>query len=72
MLISNICSPSMNLKIKNLGRDEHGNLRFRILRESREKRMDWIYKHKEIVQEGQKKPIESNENRQFEIPVFSW
>ena len=60
----------MSLKIKSLGRDEHGNLRFRILREPKEKRMDWIHKHKETVQEDQKKPFESNENRKFEIPVF--
>ena len=31
MLVSDICGPSMNLKFKSLGRDEHGNLRFRIL-----------------------------------------
>lgn len=62
----------MSLKIKNLGRDEHGNLKFQILREPKEKRMDWIYEHKETVQEDQKKPFESNENRKFEIPVFSW
>lgn len=71
MLVSDICGPSMNLKFKSLGRDGHGNLRFRILREPREKKMNWLYKHKETVQEGQKKPIESNESH-FEMPVFSW
>lgn len=72
MLVSDICGLNMNLKFKILGRDEHGNTKFRILREPREKRMDRTYEHKETVQEGQKKPIESNENRKFEMPVFSW
>lgn len=72
MLVSDICGLNMNPKFKILGRDEHGNTRFRILREPREKRMDRIYEHKETVQEGQNKPIEPNENRKFEMPVFSW
>lgn len=71
MLVSDICGPSMNIQFKSLGRDEHGNLRFRILREPREKKMNWLYKQKETVQEGQKKPIKSNESH-FEMPVFSW
>lgn len=73
MLISDICGSSMNIQFKSLGRDEHGNLRFRILREPREKRMDWLYKHKdkESVHEGTKKSISPNESH-FELPVFSW
>ena len=68
MLTSDICGPSMNL----IGRgNEQSNPRIRIIREPREKRMDWLYKHKETVQEGQKKPIESNESH-FEMSVFSW
>ena len=71
MIISDICGPSMNLKFKSLGRDEHGNLRIRIIRESRKFRMDWLYKHKESVHEGTKKTISPNESH-FELPVFSW
>ena len=67
MLISDICGPSMNLGRGN----EQSNPRIRIIRESRKFRMDWLYKHKETVQEGQKKPIESNESH-FEMSVFSW
>ena len=67
MLISDICGSSVNL-----GRcNEQSNPSIRIIRESRKFRMDWLYKHKETVQEGQKKPIESNESH-FEMPVFSW
>ena len=43
----------------------------RIIRESRKFRMDWLYKHKESVQEGTKKSIGPDENH-FELPVFSW
>ena len=67
MLISDICGSSMNL-----GRcNEQSNPSIRIIRESRKFRMDWLYKHKETVQEEQKKPIESNESH-FEMSVFSW
>ena len=71
MLVSDICGPSMNLKFKSLGRDEHGNLRFRILREPREKRMEWISKSKESAHESTKKSISLNKSH-FELPVFSW
>ena len=68
MLITDICGTSMNF----IGRgNEQSNPRIRILREPREKRMDRTYEHKETVQEGQKKPIGSNESH-FELPVFSW
>ena len=62
-----ICGSSMNI-----GRcNEQSNPSIRIIRESRKFRMDWLYKHKETVQEEQKKPIESNESH-FEMSVFSW
>ena len=68
MLTSDICGPSMNL----IGRgNEQNNPRIRIIRESRKFRMDWLYKHNESVQEGQKKTISPNESH-FELPVFSW
>ena len=67
MIISDICGPSMNLERGN----EQSNSRIRIIRESSLKRMNWLYKHKETVQEEQKKPIESNESH-FEMSVFSW
>ena len=68
MIISDICGPSMNF----IGRgNEQSNSRIRIIRESRKFRMDWLYKHKETVQEEQKKSISSNESH-FELPVFSW
>ena len=71
MLVSDICGLNMNLKFKILGRDEHGNTKFRILRESSLKRMDWLYKHKESAHESTKKSISPNESH-FELPVFSW
>ena len=68
MIISDICGPSMNF----IGRgNEQSNPRIRIIRESSLKRLDWLYKHKEAVQEGTKKSISSNESH-FELPVFSW
>ena len=68
MLITDICGTSMNF----IGRgNEQSNPRIRIIRESRKFRMDWLYKHKESVQEGTKKSIGPDENH-FELPVFSW
>lgn len=67
MLISDICGPSMNLGRGN----EQSNPRIRIIRESRKFRMNWLYKHKESVQEVTKKSIGPNESH-FELPVFSW
>ena len=68
MIISDICGPSMNF----IGRgNEQSNPRIRIIRESRKFRMDWLYKHKESVQEGTKKSIGPDESH-FELPVFSW
>ena len=62
-----ICGSSMNI-----GRcNEQSNPSIRIIRESRKFRMDWLYKHKEAVQEGTKKSISPNESH-FELPVFSW
>ena len=62
-----ICGSSMNI-----GRcNEQSNPSIRIIRESRKFRMDWLYKHKEAVQEGTKKSINPNESH-FELPVFSW
>ena len=67
MLISDICGSSMNIGRGN----EQSNPRIRIIRESSLKRMDWLYKHKELVHEGTKKSIGPNESH-FELPVFSW
>ena len=68
MIISDICGPSMNL----IGRgNKQSNPRIRIIREPREKKMNWLYKHKESVHEGTKKSISPNESH-FELPVFSW
>ena len=62
-----ICGSSMNL-----GRcNEQSNPSIRIIREPREKRMEWISKSTESVHEGTKKSISSNKSH-FELPVFSW
>ena len=72
MLKSDICGPKMNLHFKILGRkDGRSNPSIRIIREPREKKMEWISKSTESVHESTKKSISPNKSH-FELPVFSW
>ena len=72
MLKSDIYGPKMNLHFKILGRkDGRSNPSIRIIREPREKKMEWISKSTESVHESTKKSISSNKSH-FELPVFSW
>ena len=62
-----ICGSSMNL-----GRcNKQSNPSIRIIREPREKKMEWISKSTESVHESTKKSISPNKSH-FELPVFSW
>ena len=72
MIISDICGPKMNLHFKILGRkDGRSNPSIRIIREPREKKIEWISKSTESVHESTKKSISPNKSH-FELPVFSW